>query len=953
MKIQKLPVAALFLVAVLPMVNLKAQKTDSLKEKKIEEVVVVGYGSQNKSKVSGSVSEVSLDKLTSRSLSSVGSALQGKSPGVIVINEGGDPTSTPRVNIRGLGGINGESPLYVVDGVVFEQGFTPNISPNDVESISVLKDASAAIYGARSSGGVVLITTKKGNKGAINVDIDAKYGVMNAWKIRKSLNAAEFQDVMRQAYENAGRISQLPVAFDATRYPDGRITRTDWVDEIFRTGEIQEYNVNLNGGGEKSKFFMGLNHRSIEGILLNTQSKRYGARLNSDHKINNWLTLGENMYYNFSDGNTADTQSGYTGAIVAAMYYAPNVPVYDETGKFSGLPKDVAGGYGDMINPVAYLKRITYNNPTHEIVLNPYLEVQLLKGLKFKSNFSQTFRLNNSKNFTHKVLEIGKIFDWNELVRSSGNYSSSLAEQILTFNKKLNLHTFDITAAYTYQKNISEGFTAQARDFKSESPDRQYLTNANASKNVSDYKYEDVLVSTLGRLNYDYAGRYMISLLGRRDGSSMVAKQHRFENYYAVSGAWNVAKESFMQNVNWLNNLKLRASYGVLGNLGGISHQAVNPLMNREDNIFFGWPVQQYAGYYASIKPNPDLKWGKSEQTNYGIDLGFLNNRLSLTADYFIKNSKDQIFYVPLPAGSYAGKYINAGTFQDKGFELGLNFRSPQYDDFSYSFNANLSHLTNVVKSMPVEMITPGPKVRGSLDPVRVVVGDPLYSYYGYKTGGIFQSQEEINNYKDADGNLIQPDAKPGDLKFLKKEGNKGKLNSDDMVNLGNPYPKLAYSFSYNMNWKNFDFNVFFQGVYGNKVFNGLKFITLNPGGGGQNYNMDRDILNAWTPQNTNTNIPRLAISDPSANYSRVSDFYVENGSYLRLKNLTIGYTLPQHFTDKLEIKKIRIYMTSDNLVTFTKYTGFDPEVGMNSNGVDVGRYPQSRTFLFGVTLGL
>ncbi|MBK1898262.1 SusC/RagA family TonB-linked outer membrane protein [Chryseobacterium paridis] len=934
---------------------LLSQKKDSLKEKSIDEVVVVGYGTQKKSKVSGAVSEASLDKLSSRSLSGIGEVLQGKVPGVTVVNEGGDPNGSPKVNIRGLGGVNGETPLYVVDGVVFNG--TPSINPNDIQDISVLKDASAAIYGARSSGGVILITTKRGKKGALTVDFDVKYGINKAWKLKESLNAAEFQDVMRQAFENAGKLNNLPLAFNAEQYPDGRITRTDWMKEIFRTGTIQEYNLNLSGGSEKSRFFVGMNHRNLEGILLNTQAKRYNFRVNSEHKVKDWLTIGENMYYNYSDGNTADTKSGYTGALVAAMYYPPNVPVYAPNGAFSGLPIDVAGGYGDMINPVAYLQRISIRNPTHEILINPYAEITLAKNLKFRSNFSQTFKLGTVKNFTYRVLEVGKIFDTNNLEYQSNNSSTALAEQLLTYKIALNKHNFDFLGGFTFQKTIDEGFVAKGYDFRSEAEVFQHLQNAaDTNKDISSYKFKQALVSYLGRINYDYAGKYMISLLGRRDGTSLVAKQNQFANYYAVSGAWLISRETFMNDVSWLSNLKLRGSYGILGNLGGISSQAVNPLMIRYNNVIFGQDPSQNIAYYATTRPNSNLKWGKSEQTNFGLDASFLHNSLSLQFDYFIKNSRDQIFNSSLTSTTgYVDEYINAGLFQDKGFELGINYNSKNTGDFTYSIGATLGQLKNTVKQLAGvnEIFINSNGVRGVLKPTRIRVGESLYSYYGYKTGGIFQSQEEINNYKDANGNLIQPNAKPGDIKFLKKDGNTGTLNNDDFVNLGNPYPKFTYGLSYNMTWKNFDLNVFFQGVYGNKIFNGLKFISLNPGGTGQNYNMDKEILNAWTPQNTNTDIPRLVQGDPSGNYSKVSDFYVENGSYLRLKNLTIGYSLPKELYGKLDVTKLRIYVTTNNLFTITKYTGFDPEVGMDTYGVDTGRYPQARSFIFGVEIGL
>ncbi|WP_292008593.1 SusC/RagA family TonB-linked outer membrane protein [Chryseobacterium sp.] len=932
-----------------------SQKKDTLKEKMIDEVLVVGYGTQKKSKISGAVSKALLDNVNSRSLSGVGEVLQGKTPGVTVVNEGGDPNGSPKVNIRGLGGVNGEIPLYVIDGVVFNG--VPSINPSDIQDISVLKDASAAIYGARASGGVILITTKKGKKGNLTVDFDVKYGINQAWKLKESLNAAEFQNVMRTAYDNAGKLSSLPLAFNAELYPDGGVTRTDWMKEIFRTGTLQEYNINLSGGNEKSNFFVGMNHRNLEGILLNTQAKRYNFRVNSEHKVKDWLTIGENMYYNYSDGNTANTQDGYTGAILAALYYPPNVPVYTSTGAYSGLPIEVAGGYGDVINPVAYLQRISIKNPTHEILINPYAEITLAKNLKFRSNFSQTFKLGNIKNFTYRVLEIGKIFDTNSLEYQSNNSSTSLAEQLLTYKTTFGKHNFDFLAGFTFQKTVDEGFAAKAYNFKNEMEIFQYLQNASdANKDVSSYRYQQSLVSYLARVNYDYAGKYIVSLLGRRDGSSLVAEQNKFANYYALSGAWVMTRENFMKDISWLSNVKLRGSYGILGNLGGISSQSVNPLMIKDDNVIFGQDPSQNIAYYISTRANPDLKWGKSEQTDFGLDASFLHNSLSLQFDYFVKNSRDQIFNQNLLSTStYINQYVNAGLFQDKGYEVGINYSSKNKGNFNHSINATFSQLKNTVKQLAGvnEMSITSNAIRGVLAPTRVTVGEALYSFYGYKTGGIFQSQAEIDNYKDANGNLIQPNAKPGDIKFLKKEGNTGTLNSSDFVNLGNPYPKFSYGFSYNMTWKNFDLNVFFQGVYGNKIFNGLKFISMNPGGAGQNYNMEKGVLDAWTPENTDTDIPRLVHGDPNGNYSKVSDFYVEDGSYLRLKNLTIGYSLPKELYNKINVNRLRIYVTSGNLFTITKYTGFDPEVGMNSYGVDMGRYPQSRSFIFGIEASL
>lgn len=931
-----------------------SQKTDSIKEKSIEEVVVVGYGKQKKSKVSGAVSEVELDKLTSRSLSGVGAALQGKSPGVVVVNEGGDPTSAPRVNIRGLGGINGEAPLYVVDGSIYNG--TPSINPNDIESISVLKDATAAIYGARASGGVILITTKRGKKGVVRLTVDSKFGVQNAWKTLKPLDAAQFQEVISQAYTNVGK--PVPASFDVNKYPEGAITRTNWMDEIFRTASIQEYNVDVTGGGEKSNFFMNLNHRNNMGTLINTKALRYNFRINSDHQVKDWLKVGENMFYSFTNGNTVDTQSGYTGAILAALYYPPNIPVYDAKGNFSGLPLDRAGDYADIINPVAYLSRVNVDVPSHTLILNPYLEVKFLPGLTFKSNLSGHLTFNDSKVFNARTPEVGKVDMNNRLTYGSTRGFTILTEQTLNYVKAFGLHNFDVLGGYSYQKNTSQGFSAFTENFTNENEIYLYLNNGLKFTNKpSSFKSASAITSLFGRFNYDYAGKYMISVLGRHDGSSLVAEKNRYADYYSVSGAWVASKENFFQN-SIMNYLKLRGSYGILGNLGNLRPSSVDPLMIQVTAYLGDNPAANF-GYMQNDLPNYDLKWADSKQTGAGVDFGFLRNRLTGQFDWFKKETTNMIFSHGLPGttGMTGVVYENAGLVEDRGIELGLNWTDKLNEDFGYSVYANISTLKNQVKALlpgQNEMAMNGYNVRGTLAPVWIKVGDPMYSFYGYKTDGLFQTQEEINNYKDANGNLILPNAKPGDIKFLRAPGNDGKLDpTKDYVNLGNPYPDFTYSFGLNLNYRNFDFNAFFQGTKGNKIFNGLKFMSLNPGGAAKNLNMDSTILDAWSPTNTGSSIPRLAYGDPAGNYSKASDFYVEDGSYLRLKNLTVGYTIPEDTTQKIGINTARAYITASNLFTVTKYTGMDPEVGMNNLGIDVGRYPQPRAFIFGLTIGL
>ncbi|MBE9585838.1 TonB-dependent receptor [Mucilaginibacter sp. JRF] len=916
----------------------------------LREVVVVGYGTQSRSTLTGAVGTVGLDKLTSRSFRNVQEALQGKAAGVTVNNNGGDPTATPQVNIRGLGGINGEQPLYVIDGSVFYPG-TPTTNPNDIESISVLKDASAAIYGSRASGGVVLITTKKGTKGKLSINFDAKYGIENAWRMLQPLNAKEYADVYNTATDAAGR-DRLP-AFDATLYPDGQITRTNWMDEIFRTGQMQDYNLGLSSGNDNSNFYMSFNYRKGQGILLNTFSERYAYRINSDHKVNKWLKVGENLSFSNTNGRGTNTFSGYTGAIQAAIFYPPSITPRTATGAYSGLPVEYAGSYGDVVNPVANLERIDSSNPINTIIANPYLEATLLPGLKFRSNYSITKVFNYYKNFSPIVPEVGKPVLTNTLSEASGNENRFLAEQTLNYTKTFGKHNFDVLGGYTYQKNSTQGLSASLSGFGNEDPLFRYFVNGTGDLiKPGDYRTEEALISYLARVNYNYDGKYLLSLTGRRDGTSLVAEQNRFQNFGSISGGWVVSQEEFMQPVTWLSNLKVRASYGVLGNLSSVSTTAVSPNL-ASGSLYLGADPTLLNGYYSYDRANSNLTWAKSKQTDIGLDLGFLNERITLNADYFIKNTEDMLMSIPAGIG-LGNVWVNGGKVQDKGVEVSLTYNSAPGKDFHYSINANLSKLNNKVLSLPNDYLTTGssPSVRGLLSPIRIQVGQPLYSYYSIKTDGLFQSQDEVDNYQSSNGTVIQPNAKPGDIKFV-DYNNDGKIGDDDRQFLGSAYPDFTYGLSFNASYKNFDLNIFLQGVQGNELYNALQYTSWNAGGLGQNYNLLNDVLDAWTPQNTNTNVPRITATDANGNFGTNSDFYIQNGSYMRIKNVTLGYTFAPRVLSKAGISSLRIYSSANNLFTFTKYKGFDPEVGFDNYGIDVGRYPQSRAFIFGINLTL
>ncbi|WEA02607.1 SusC/RagA family TonB-linked outer membrane protein [Mucilaginibacter sp. SJ] len=913
-------------------------------------VVVVGYGTQKNTDVTGSVGSLKVTNVKDRSVGSVTEMLQGQIAGVTVLNEGGDPTSGPSIRLRGQSSFNNEGPLMVVDGTIYNGG---PIDPSDIESIDVLKDSYAAIYGAKAAGGVILITTKHGKQGKTNLEITAKGGVQNALKILQALNAADYADAINTAYDNAGK-TRLP-AFDATVNPDSRITRTNWTDALFRTGHIQDYNLNISGGSEKSTFYISGGYRKNDAILLNTNAIRYNFRVNSDHQINNWLKIGENFSYSYNNGQGANTTSAYTGAILSAIFYPPNASIYNADGSFGGVPAQYAGSYGDVINPVAYLKRLDNSDAVNSFNVNPYVEINLIKGLKFRSNLGITKNSETIKNFSTRVLEPGKKFFDNFLFQEQNNTRTILAEQTLNFDRTFGNHHVSALAGYTYQNDTQEFFSVNTDNYLSEDPAYRYIINGSLNPTgvpLQGNKNESALISYLGRIGYDYAGKYFINGIIRRDATSLLTSKNRTEVYPGVSAGWLISKESFFPTDALVSFAKLRASYGQSGNLAGLPSFPTSVSLSKTAG-YLGNPATAITGSAVDGLANLNLKWEKATQTDIGVDLGLMNGKVNITADVFQKRNTRFLFQPPVAAvyGVSNPPFVNGGQITNRGIELAVKYQGA-VGEFHYNLAANGSYIKNKIDNIlpGQQTILSGPTVRDNLVPVWLQQGYSLYSFFGYKTAGLFQSQDEVNNYKGSSGALIQPNAKPGDIKF-QDLNNDGKITEADKTYLGTPFPKFSYGFTANFSYGPFDMSVFLQGVAGNKLFNAVKYTGLNASI--QNYNLLTDAKNAWTPTHTNTNIPRLSASDANGNFGNVSDFYVENGSYMRIKNVTLGYTLPKALITKIGVRSARIFANAQNLATFTKYTGLDPEVGINQNGIDLGLYPQSRIILVGVNVGL
>ncbi|MEN7546328.1 TonB-dependent receptor [Rapidithrix thailandica] len=923
----------------------------------LEEIVVVGYGSVQKKDLTGAIETVNAESMVEeRPIYNVGQIFQGTTPGVIVVNDGGDPTSTPQVRIRGIGTMANEAPLYVVDGVPG----APLPNPGDIKSMTVLKDAaSAAIYGVQAASGVIMVETKKGTSGKAQVSLNAYRGFQQVWKKLTPLNAREYAEVMNLAFDNAGYADDYNGRdyIDESKNPYGFETRTQWMDEIFRKGEMQNYDLSVSGGSEKGNFLASLGYRKIEGTLLNTYSENYNFRLNSSYHLRDNITIGENLSISHSDGNFGvNTNSGYTGAIITAIYYPPSAVIWDdkENNLYSGVtPRDnitYAGSYGDLINPVAYLNRLDNHRPTTTINANAFVDIELLPGLIYKLNTGLT-RINyTEKRFTSKITEPGKIFDYNELYQYSSVQTKWVVENTLSYDKQVGDHYFKVLAGFTAQENNREYFSMSAQGFEDEDIARRFFPNATGPFAQPDgNRYKDRLVSAIGRVNYSFKDKYLFTGSLRYDASARLHADNRGNVFPAISGAWKVSNEPFLQGISVINNLKLRASWGEIGNLGTLGIYDMFSVLSRTRAIL-GDPASydNYLGYAENRLINQDVTWETSRQTDIGLDLALFDESVSLTFDYFIKDTKGLVMAPPVvgTAGVDGAPYFNVGDTRNKGFELSLGYQQMK-QDFKYSISGNISTVKNEMTRLErVPGIAHSQNVRGILSPLRSEVGQPLYSFYVYETAGIFQTDEEVQAHKGPDGNLIQQYAQPGDLKFV-DQNKDGKLDENDKVFKGDAFPDFTYGLNARFEYKGFDLSIFFQGASDVTVFNGMKFSTLKPT---QGYNMLADIKNAWSSENPGSDIPRVSVKDENNNFGTVSDWYLEDASYMRLKNLTLGYSLPSSVIDKIGVNQLRLYFTATNLFTLTDYSGMDPEVIVNQ-GIDQGRYPQARSYILGVNL--
>ncbi|RYJ37543.1 TonB-dependent receptor, plug [Flavobacterium anhuiense] len=901
------------------------QNTQNLNE------VVVAYGTQKRAKVTGAISTVSSKDIAAVPITNAESALQGRAAGVTVVN--GAPGSNPTVSIRGLATMGNSAPLYVIDGVL--TGNLSGLSPNDIESISVLKDASTtALYGSKAFNGVIMVTTKKGKKGPGQLSFSTYVG---GQEITKRYNVLNTQQYLQYAKDLGSDLTARAAEF-------GNIN-TNWQDQIFQTGVMQDYNLSFSNGTETSTGRYSAEYMKQDGAVINTGFERYSFRANNTQDIGK-LKIGSNMGISFSTINPERSSGGRT-LLEHAIKMAPYLPIYNENslGGYQG-PSAIDGN--DAENPVrvANLGYQKINNLS--IIGNIYAELEIYKGLKFRSQVSLDYFTSKDHTFIPSFQDGGT----HKQGFSSTNETNSQGQTIvfdnsLTYKTTIaQKHNLEVLGVITKIDGKGQSLAAGSKYYISNEIDQlRYNEGSLGSAN-----YEEKNIGYIARINYDYDGKYLLALSGRRDASSRFGANNRWGNFYSVALGWNIAKENFMQN-SIFSTLKLRASIGTTGNDRIDNYQYSASLLAN-----YNYPIggENAQGVSLNVAANPDLKWESKLDRNIGLDFGLFDDALTGSFEYFNNKSSDILFPVPLAAsvGSAGGgtQIQNIADVKVSGFEVSIGYNDRK-GDFTWSAVANLGTSKNEVVNLApgVTSVLGGPSPRAGLENFsRLEVGQPLFYFYGYQTNGIYQNQAEV----DAVFGPGQTTIKPGDIKLVDRDGNKV-INSDDKTNIGNPYPDFTYGLNLSAAYKNFDFNCFITGVAGNDIYNAN---TFDLKGMNRLFNASTDVLDRanvvnGVVTNPSATLPRAQGAD--INWSSANQRYIEDGSFTRLKNIAIGYTLTGD-AFKSYFSKARFYLSAQNLVTITKYSGLDPEIARadgnaNSAGIDLGRYPQPKSVIFGI----
>ena len=944
-------------------INVSLKQSESI----LGEVVVVGYGTQKRTEVTGAISTVNSKTISELPVASVQQALQGRVTGLQVTNNG-SPGTEPLVRIRGISSISfASNPLYVIDG--FPTGDLSMFDTRDIESVDVLKDASAAaIYGSRATSGVIMITTKKGKRdGKLNVSLSSNYGIQNTTERLSLLNPEQFDE-----YATAYRGSKVPrrdpnyspVWVNRPIYQGASTTYgnnvTDWQDEYFRQGEMTQHNIGLSGGNDVSRFYASAGFFDQNGTTPRVGYERYNFRINSDHRISKVFTFGENLYMSYADQAYDNNETGTRSNLVNVIKMMPYMPAYDPTTTdgFRGVNSVLDGG--DPTNPIedAMVKN-PGNRRTVKIFGTAYAEINFTSWLKFRSTYGVDHANGLDYRFSPIFNDSGAVAGSSAILATITNNRSistvQLATQQLTFDKDFGNHHVNAIAVYEYQGQKVRNENANGNQA---SNNLRTLNNA-SNTSVQTLIGQNSLISYLGRINYNFKGKYLLSGAIRHDGLSVWAPGKKWATFPSGSIGWRIDQEEFMRSQTRISELKLRAGYGLTGLNGTILGNTPWSVGVNANSAYYPFNNSLNTGPSSSIQSvsNQDLEWEKTRQINIGLDLGLMNNAITLSAEYFQRKTDNLILAVPLPSSlGYLTTTVNknVASMRNNGFELQLGYNDRK-GDLQWNATGNITIIRNKVLSLApgVPNIQQGTDVdlTEGYNVTSTAPGQPVQSFYGWEVESIFQSAGEVSKSP-----FQTAGTGAGDIKFRDLDGN-DTINLADRTFLGSFIPKLTYSLNLGANYKNFGLTVFFQGVQGNKIYNALRTTTE---GMVRFFNAGTQVLNAWTPTNTNTNVPRAISADPNQN-ARPSTRFLEDGSYLRLKNIILSYNIPLKSLESITkgaVKNFSIYVSAQNILTFTKYSGLDPEVGNRApgassltNGIDYAVYPQPKAYQVGINV--
>nr|WP_294870422.1 TonB-dependent receptor [uncultured Pedobacter sp.] len=923
----------------------------------LNEVVVVGYGVQQKKLVTGATVQIKGETLQKQSTTNALQGLQGQTPGVQITSTSGQPGENIKVTIRGLGTIGNASPLYVVDGVL--TGDITYLNSSDIESIDVLKDAaSAAIYGSQAANGVVLVTTRQGKRGQTGqITFDAYAGVQNVAKKLELLDASQYAAMMSEAAVNGGK-QPLFTNDEIKAFGKG----TNWMDEMFVDNALtQNYALGASGASEASVYSLGLSYTGQEGIVGGkglSNYQRYSFKINSEHNFyKDIIKIGQHLTYSDIKNNGISVGNQYNNTLRGAFSASPFLKMYDEDGNFFDNSKSTWNNA--EANPYASMVYNSQNkNNTQRILGDIYMVIEPIKNLKFRTSLGMDYSAGESRSYT-PIYSLS-VYTYNLVNKASQSMNkgkSLIWDNLLSYKFTLNNdHTFEAMVGSSAYRADGSSIFGTNTNLIADSFDYAWLSNA-TGKNIAGITIggrpndPDRRLSYFGRLNYNYKEKYLLNATFRADGSSRFGPANRWGYFPSVSAGWVVTNENFMQGQkDWLDFLKVRASWGQVGSQNIDAFQYLAPIKLNNTNYIFGPDegVLTPGGYQERIS-NPAVKWETSEQTNIGFDANFLQGKFALNFDWYNKTTKDWLIAVPILATAGANPpFINGGNVKNTGIELALTYRN-KVGEFNYSVGVNGAYNKNKVENIPTsdEIIHGGENelFNNALEFYRAQTGFPIGYFWGLKTAGIFQNEAEVQNYRSANGKVIQPTAAPGDVKYVDINGD-GMIDNLDRGMIGNPNPNYTFGITLSGDYKGFDFSIVASGVAGNDIVQSYR----NPSSQFGNYTTR--ILDRWHGEGSSNTIPRL--TEDNRNWSNFSDLYIQKGDFLRISNITVGYDLGKVFK-KSYLKQVRLYAAALNVYTFTKYDGMDPEIGYGTqgfaSGIDLGYYPRPRTFMIGANL--